>query len=74
VRLTGYHRKHAPRLFVNFLQPSFRLASKQREGAQVDKRYYPPLTPYQRCCLPMRLKKVKRDFREQYDDSIRWRC
>ena len=27
---------------------SFKLASKQRDGAQVHKRYYPPLTPNQR--------------------------
>jgi hypothetical protein len=35
-------------LYVNFFQPSFKLASKHRDGAQVHKRYYPPLTPYQR--------------------------
>ncbi|HEY7889787.1 MAG TPA: transposase family protein [Steroidobacteraceae bacterium] len=38
----------ASRLFVNFFQPSFKLASKQREGAQVSKRYYPPQTPCER--------------------------
>ena len=36
------------RLYVNFFQPSFKLANKQRNRAQVHKRYYPPLTPYQR--------------------------
>ena len=36
------------RLFVNFFQPSFKLASKTRDGAKVTKRYYPPATPYQR--------------------------
>jgi len=36
------------RLYVNFFQPSFKLASKQRVGAVVRKRYHPPLTPYQR--------------------------
>jgi hypothetical protein len=36
------------RLYVYFFQPSFKLASKRRDGAQVHKRYYPPLTPYQR--------------------------
>ena len=35
----------ASRLFVNFFQPSFKLAEKQREGAQVTKRYHPPETP-----------------------------
>src|SRR6202167_26359 len=38
----------ASRLFVNFFQPSFKLASKQRDGARVSKRYHPPLTPYER--------------------------
>jgi hypothetical protein len=36
------------RLYVNFFQPSFKLASKQRDGSLVRKRYHPPLTPYQR--------------------------
>lgn len=36
------------RLFVNFFQPSFKLADKAREGAKVKKRYHPPATPYQR--------------------------
>jgi hypothetical protein len=36
------------RLFVNFFQPSFKLAGKRREGARVRKRYYPPATPAQR--------------------------
>ena len=36
------------RLFVNFFQPSFKLQEKHRDGAQVTKRYHPPLTPYQR--------------------------
>ena len=36
------------RLFVNFFQPSFKLADKSREGAKVKKRYHPPATPCQR--------------------------
>ncbi|GAC1534978.1 MAG: hypothetical protein NVS2B4_15400 [Ramlibacter sp.] len=36
------------RLFVNFLQPSFKLAEKSRDGAKVTKRYHPPATPHQR--------------------------
>jgi hypothetical protein len=36
------------RLFVNFFQPSFKLAEKEREGAKVRKRYHPPATPFQR--------------------------
>jgi hypothetical protein len=38
----------ASRLFVNFFQPSFKLAEKHREGAQVSRRYYPPQTPCER--------------------------
>src|SRR5262245_27618094 len=38
----------AMRLFVNFFQPSFKLASKARDGALVRKRYHPPETPCQR--------------------------
>jgi hypothetical protein len=38
----------AMRLFVNFFQPSFKLASKARDGARVRKRYHPPATPCQR--------------------------
>jgi hypothetical protein len=36
------------RLFVNFFQPSFKLAEKVRDGAKVTKRYHPPATPCQR--------------------------
>jgi hypothetical protein len=36
------------RLFVNFFQPSFKLAEKERRGAMVRKRYHPPATPCQR--------------------------
>ena len=36
------------RLFVNFFQPSFKLAEKQRDGARVMQRYHAPATPYQR--------------------------
>jgi hypothetical protein len=38
----------AARLFVNFFQPSFKLAEKHRDGARVHKRYHSPRTPYQR--------------------------
>ena len=36
------------RLFVNFFQPSFKLAEKEREGARIHKRYHKPATRYQR--------------------------
>src|SRR5438477_2453330 len=39
----GVSRAYAAmRLFVNFFQPSFKLASKARDGALVRKRYHPP--------------------------------
>ena len=58
-RLVGYRRLEglaaaaalsklyaASRLFVNFFQPSFKLASKTRVGATVRKTYHAPETPY----------------------------
>jgi hypothetical protein len=36
------------RLFVNFFQPSFKLAGRERDGARVRKRYHRPATPCQR--------------------------
>jgi hypothetical protein len=57
-RLVGYRRLQgiagaealsrlyaASRLFVNFYQPSFKLAEKKRNGARVSKRYHAPETP-----------------------------
>src|SRR6202034_1502061 len=41
----------ASRLFVNFFQPSFKLAEKHRQGAPVTKRYHPPQTPCDRLLL-----------------------
>ncbi|MCA1607603.1 MAG: transposase family protein, partial [Acidobacteria bacterium] len=38
----------ASRLYVNFFQPSFKLKSKEREGAKVRKRYESPATPFAR--------------------------
>ena len=38
----------ASRLFTNSFQPSLKLAAKQRDGAKVAKRYYPPQTPCER--------------------------
>lgn len=42
------------RLFVNFFQPSFKLAAKSRDGAKVKKRYHAPATPYQRLITDLR--------------------
>lgn len=36
------------RLYVNFFQPSFKLATKARDGAKVMQRYHPPATPCER--------------------------
>src|SRR5271156_5903397 len=44
----------AMRLFVNFFQPSFKLAAKVRDGALVRKRYHPPATPCQRPMADLR--------------------
>ena len=35
----------AVRLYVNFFQPSFKLLTKERQGAKVKKTYYAPATP-----------------------------
>jgi hypothetical protein len=45
----------ALRLFVNFFQPSFKLARKVRDGARVSKTYHPPATPYQRLLADTRV-------------------
>jgi hypothetical protein len=42
------------RLFVNFFQPSFKLAEKARDGGMVRKRYYAPATPHQRLLADLR--------------------
>lgn len=39
---------HYLRLYVNYFQPSMRLASKERNGAAVKKTYSPAETPYRR--------------------------
>jgi mono/diheme cytochrome c family protein len=44
----------ALRLFVNFFQPSFKLAGKARDGAKVTEKYHPPATPYQRLMADIR--------------------
>jgi hypothetical protein len=54
------------RLYVNFFQPSFKLAGKQRDGALVRRRYHPPLTPCQRFASPLVEETVKGQLREQF--------
>jgi transposase InsO family protein len=50
----------ASRLFVNFSQPSFKPASKQRDGAKVTKRYHPPQTPRERLCRQIAFRRTPR--------------
>ena len=55
------------RLFVNYFQPSFKLAGKGREGSRVTKRYHAPATPYQRLLADARTPDtVRRDLEEVY--------
>ena len=66
-RLDGYRRLEglvataavsqfcpAARLFVNFLQPSFKPAEKSRKDAKVHTRYHAPVTLYQRLPIDQR--------------------
>ncbi len=61
----------ASRLFVNFFQPSFKLAAKQRDGAKVSKRYHPPQTPCERLLqaesVPMAAKIKLREISADLD-------
>ena len=61
----------ASRWFVNFFQPSFKLASKERDGAKVMKRYHPPLTPCDRLLqadsIPPAAKEKLREASVQLD-------
>jgi hypothetical protein len=55
------------RLFVNFFQPSFKLAEKTRDGPKVRKRYHPPATPYQRLLADPRVTaEIRRRAGEVY--------
>nr|WP_321985972.1 hypothetical protein [uncultured Lichenicoccus sp.] len=61
----------ASRLLVNFFQPSFKLAAKQRDGAKVAKRYHPPQTPCERLLqaesIPMVTKTTLREIAADLD-------
>jgi hypothetical protein len=55
------------RLYVNFFQPSFKLAGKQRDGTLVRRRYHPPLTPCQRLLTsPLVNERLKEKLRQQF--------
>jgi len=60
----------AARLFVNFFQPSFKLAEKHRDGARVQKRYHPPATPYQRMLADGRTSNEARSRLEALCDTL----
>jgi hypothetical protein len=83
-RLVGYRRLEglaaaealsrlyaASRLFVNFFQPSFKLASKIRTGAKVRKTYHAPETPYTKLlasvAISTEMKERLRAVAEQLD-------
>jgi integrase-like protein len=51
----------ASRLFVNFFQPSFKLASKTRVGAKVHKTYHTPETPYARLLVSAAVTDAMKD-------------
>ncbi len=83
-RLVGYRRLEglvaaealsrlyaASRLFVNFFQPSFKLASKARLGARVRKTYHVPETPHGRlltyAAIPEEMKERLREVAAKLD-------
>lgn len=56
----------ASRLYINFFQPSFKLKSKTRDGARVQKKYHAPETPCDRLlALPYINEVTKAMLREQ---------
>jgi hypothetical protein len=57
----------ASRLYINFFQPSFKLKSKTRDGARVQKKYHTPMTPCDRLlALPDVAAASKAALREQF--------
>jgi hypothetical protein len=57
----------AARLYVNFIQPSFKLKEKRREGAKVIKRYHAPATPFERALAhPKVTRAVKARLRSMH--------
>jgi len=64
----------ALRLFVNFFQPSFKLAAKARDGAKVRKRYHPPATPCQRLMADARTSEEVRGRVEELRTTLNPVC
>jgi hypothetical protein len=60
------HLYKTMRLFVNFFQPSFKLAAKERDGARVKKKYQRPATPCQRLLAdPRTSAQMRQDLEKQ---------
>ncbi len=56
------------RLYLNYFQPSFKLKSKKRDGARVEKRYHSPATPCERLIdSPHACDAVKKRLEEERD-------
>lgn len=65
----------AARLYINFVQPSFKLKRKTRDGARVSKKYYSPLTPCARLLASTSVAgEVKANLRSNPASSIRCNC
>jgi hypothetical protein len=60
----------AMRPFVNFFQPSFKLAAKARDGAKVRKRHHPPATPCQRLLADARISEEVRGRVEEQRPTL----
>ena len=55
------------RLYINFLQPSMKLVSKERVGGKVKKKYDAATTPYQRVLDSQQIdEEVKEALRQEY--------
>jgi hypothetical protein len=56
------------RLYVNFFQPSLKLISKKRDGAQITKKYDKAKTPYQRILLSSSISdEIKEALKGEYE-------
>src|SRR5277367_3208261 len=60
----------ALRLYVNFFQPSFKLAAKARDGAKVTKRYHPPAAPCERLMAEARTSEEVRHRLEAQRETL----
>ena len=82
-RLVGYRRLEglaatdalarlyaASRLFVNFFQPSFKLAEKKRVGARVSKRYHAPETPCARLLASVAIPEAMKERLRAVADAL----